>query len=144
MCRGFLDAGKLAMQKIVEGIFSDPGVADLLKKLYQGAEWQEGRVTATFTTTLEDYFTDLNEFLDASIFRRVLELALESSVASFTAGLMSKIPPITDSVVDRMRGDEDEVCCLCNLDFVGVSVLVTINQVFVPFLVARLQYHVLF
>lgn len=100
------------MQKIVEEIFSDPGVADLLKKLYQGAEWQEGRVTATFTTTLEDYFTDLKEFLDASIFRRVVELALESSIASFTAGLMSKIPPITDAVVDRMRADEDEVCTL--------------------------------
>lgn len=110
MCRGFLDVGKLAMKKLVEGMFLDPGMADLLKKLYQGAEWAEGRVTATFTATLEDYFTDCAEFLDSSISRRVIELTLEHSIASYTGGLMSKLMPITEEVIGRMEKDEDEVC----------------------------------
>lgn len=109
VCRGFLDVGKLAMKKLVEGMFSDPGMADLLKKLYQGTEWIEGRVTATFTATLEDYFSDCAEFLDQSIFRRVIELTLENSVANYTAGLMSKVMPITEDFLDRMEKDEDEV-----------------------------------
>ncbi|GMH41556.1 hypothetical protein BSKO_09466 [Bryopsis sp. KO-2023] len=109
VCRGFLDVGKLAMKKVTEGMFSDPGMVDLLKKLYQGVEWVEGRVTATFIATILDYFADLKEFLEPSIFRRVVESTLDMSMSAFTSALMSKIPPITEVVLERMKADEEEL-----------------------------------
>lgn len=36
VCRGFLDVAKTAMRKLVDSMFADPGMVDLLKKLYIG------------------------------------------------------------------------------------------------------------
>eukprot|EP00803_Ostreobium_quekettii_P001056 evm.model.scf_1694.2 EVM.evm.TU.scf_1694.2 scf_1694:3751-7084(+) len=109
VCRGFLDVAKTAMQKLVDSIFADPGMADLLKQLYQGPEWRDGTVTATFVETMKDYFGDMKHCLEGSIFKRVAESSLKSTVYSYTSALLSKVPQITEEVVERMKADEEEI-----------------------------------
>ncbi|POO00277.1 Exocyst complex component Sec [Trema orientale] len=57
-CKGFLEVAKEAVHLTVSVIFEDPGVQELLVKLYQ-KEWCEGQVTEYLVATFGDYFTDV-------------------------------------------------------------------------------------
>ncbi|KAF5178743.1 Exocyst complex component sec6, partial [Thalictrum thalictroides] len=57
-CKGFLEVAKEAVRQTVSVIFEDPGVQELLAKLYQ-KDWLEGLVTEYLVATFGDYFTDV-------------------------------------------------------------------------------------
>ncbi|XP_006576414.2 exocyst complex component SEC6 [Glycine max] len=57
-CKGFLEVAKEAVHQTVSVIFEDPGVQELLVKLYQ-KEWSEGQVTEYLVATFGDYFGDV-------------------------------------------------------------------------------------
>lgn len=51
-CRGFLELAKSISRRIVDLIFADTGMAELLKKLCTHAEWLNGTTTATIIATI--------------------------------------------------------------------------------------------
>ncbi|KAG6737921.1 hypothetical protein POTOM_059453 [Populus tomentosa] len=57
-CKGFLEVAKEAVHQTVRVIFEDPGVQELIVKLYH-KEWSEGQVTEYLVATFGDYFTDV-------------------------------------------------------------------------------------
>ncbi|OMP01169.1 hypothetical protein COLO4_12104 [Corchorus olitorius] len=65
-CKGFLEVAKEAVHQTVNVIFEDPGVQELLVKLYH-REWSEGQVTEYLVATFGDYFTDVKmEYITVS------------------------------------------------------------------------------
>lgn len=103
--RAFLDVANTAMKKLVDSVFADPGMVGLLKKLYQ-AEWQTGQITSSLVATLQDYLEEFNVVLDASIYKRVVEASLVKAVGSYTSALVSRMPSITEAVIQQMQRDE--------------------------------------
>ncbi|KAJ1413620.1 Tyrosine-protein kinase, active site [Sesbania bispinosa] len=71
-CKGFLEVAKEAVHQTVNVIFEDPGVPELLVKLYQ-KEWSEGQVTEYLVATFGDYFTDKNYIKEETIERMRLD-----------------------------------------------------------------------
>ncbi|XP_020090382.1 exocyst complex component SEC6 isoform X3 [Ananas comosus] len=65
-CKGFLEVAKEAVLQTVNVIFEDPGVQELLAKLYQ-KDWLEGLVTEYLVATFADYFADVKLFLEICI-----------------------------------------------------------------------------
>jgi exocyst complex component 3 len=105
-CKGFLEVAKEAVHLTVSVIFEDPGVQELLVKLYQ-KEWAEGQVTEYLVATFSDYFTDVKMYIEERSFRRFVEACLELSVIVYVDHLLTQKNHIKEETVERMRLDEE-------------------------------------
>ncbi|OWM65758.1 hypothetical protein CDL15_Pgr015182 [Punica granatum] len=105
-CKGFLEVAKEAVHQTVSVIFEDPGVQELLVKLYQ-KEWSEGQVTEYLVATFGDYFTDVKMYIEERSFRRFVEACLEETVIVYVDHLLSQRNHIKEETIERMRLDEE-------------------------------------
>ncbi|KAG2665417.1 hypothetical protein I3760_15G007100 [Carya illinoinensis] len=100
-CKGFLEVAKESVHQTVRVIFGDPGVQELLVKLYQ-KEWCESLVV-----TFGDYFTDLKMYIEERSFRRFVEACLEETVIVYVDHLLSQRNYVKEETIERMRLDEE-------------------------------------
>ncbi|XP_054795564.1 exocyst complex component SEC6 [Prosopis cineraria] len=107
-CKGFLDVAKEAVHQTVCVIFEDPGVQELLVKLYQ-TEWSEGQVTEYLVATFGDYFTDVKMYIEERSFRRFVEACLEETVVVYIDHLLTQKNYIKEETIERMRLDEEVI-----------------------------------
>ncbi|KAK9072168.1 hypothetical protein SSX86_008600 [Deinandra increscens subsp. villosa] len=105
-CKGFLEVAKEAVHQTVSVIFDDPGVQELLVKLYH-KEWSEGQVTEYLVATFGDYFTDVKMYIEERSFRRFVESCLEQTVIVYVDHLLSQKNYIKEETIERMRLDEE-------------------------------------
>ncbi|KAD5507533.1 hypothetical protein E3N88_15236 [Mikania micrantha] len=105
-CKGFLEVAKEAVHQTVNVIFDDPGVQELLVKLYL-KEWSEGQVTEYLVATFGDYFTDVKMYIEERSFRRFVESCLEQTVIVYVDHLLSQKNYIKEETIERMRLDEE-------------------------------------
>ncbi|GLU06868.1 hypothetical protein SLE2022_238570 [Rubroshorea leprosula] len=105
-CKGFLEVAKEAVHQTVNVIFEDPGVQELLVKLYQ-KEWCEGQVTEYLVATFGDYFTDVKMYIEERSFRRFVEACLEETVVVYVDHLLTQKNYIKEETIERMRLDEE-------------------------------------
>lgn len=105
-CKGFLEVAKEAVHQTVNVIFDDPGVHELLVKLYH-KEWSEGQVTEYLVATFGDYFTDVKMYIEERSFRRFVESCLEQTVIVYVDHLLSQKNYIKEETIERMRLDEE-------------------------------------
>ncbi|KAH7568137.1 hypothetical protein JRO89_XS07G0245600 [Xanthoceras sorbifolium] len=107
-CKGFLDVAKEAVIETVTVIFEDPGVQELLVKLYH-KEWCEGQVTECLVATFGDYFTDVKMYIEERSFRRFVEACLEETVVIYVDHLLTQKNYIKEETIERMRLDEEVI-----------------------------------
>ncbi|XP_034701775.1 exocyst complex component SEC6-like isoform X1 [Vitis riparia] len=107
-CKGFLEVAKEAVHQTVSVIFEDPGVQELLVKLYQ-KEWCEGQVTEYLVATFGDYFTDVKMYIEERSFRRFVEACLEETVVVYVDHLLTQRNYIKEETIERMRLDEEVI-----------------------------------
>ncbi|KAL8256602.1 hypothetical protein R6Q59_031669 [Mikania micrantha] len=107
-CKGFLEVAKEAVVQTVNVIFDDPGVHDLVVKLYH-KEWREGQVTEYLVETFDDYFTDVKMYIEERSFRRFVESCLEQTVVVYVDHLLSQKNYIKEDTIERMRLDEEVI-----------------------------------
>ncbi|XP_030952086.1 exocyst complex component SEC6-like [Quercus lobata] len=105
-CKGFLEFAKEAVHQTVRVIFEDPGVQELLVKLYQ-KDWCEGQVTEYLVATFSDYFTDVKMYIEERSFRRFVEACLEETVIVYVDHLLIQRGYIREETIERMRLDEE-------------------------------------
>ncbi|KAL5720288.1 SNARE-binding exocyst subunit S6 [Ranunculus cassubicifolius] len=105
-CKGFLEVAKEAVHQTVSVIFEDPGVQELLAKLYQ-KDWLEGLVTEYLVATFGDYFTDVKMYIEERSFRRFVEACLEETVVVYVDRLLVQRNYIKEETIERMRLDEE-------------------------------------
>ncbi|XP_009781050.1 exocyst complex component SEC6 isoform X1 [Nicotiana sylvestris] len=105
-CKGFLEVAKEAVHQTVSVIFEDPGVEELLVKLYQ-KDWLEGQVTEFLVATFSDYFTDVKMYIEERSFRRFVEACLEETVVVYVDHLLTQKNYIKEETIERMRLDEE-------------------------------------
>ncbi|XP_050269235.1 exocyst complex component SEC6 [Quercus robur] len=105
-CKGFLEFAKEAVHQTVRVIFEDPGVQELLIKLYQ-KDWCEGQVTEYLVATFSDYFTDVKMYIEERSFRRFVEACLEETVIVYVDHLLIQKSYIREETIERMRLDEE-------------------------------------
>ncbi|XP_047962018.1 exocyst complex component SEC6-like [Salvia hispanica] len=106
--KGFLLVAKEAVRQTVTVIFEDPGVQELLVKLYQ-KDWMEGQVTEYLIATFRDYFSDVKTYIEERSFRRFLEACLEETVIVYADRLLIQKNYIKEDTVERMKLDEDVI-----------------------------------
>ncbi|CAI5536889.1 unnamed protein product [Closterium sp. Naga37s-1] len=106
-CSGFLEVAKEAANQAVEFMFLE-SLNDVVAKLYQ-KEWLEGNMTNTFIATLEDYFQDINRWIEDRSFRRFAEVCLERTVVVYVDLLMQSRQSITEATINQMSKDEDSI-----------------------------------
>ncbi|KAJ0095639.1 hypothetical protein Patl1_16045 [Pistacia atlantica] len=107
-CKGFLEVAKEAVLRTVSVIFEDPGVQDLIVKLYQ-KEWCEGNVTEYLVATFGDYFIDVKMYIEERSFRRFVEACLEETVVAYVDHLLTQKNYIKEETIERMRLDEEVI-----------------------------------
>ncbi|XP_059279878.1 exocyst complex component SEC6 [Lycium ferocissimum] len=105
-CKGFLEVAKEAVHQTVSVIFEDPGVEELLVKLYH-KDWLEGQVTEFLVATFGDYFTDVKMYIEERSFRRFVEACLEETVVVYVDHLLTQKNYIKEETIERMRLDEE-------------------------------------
>ncbi|KAI3689338.1 hypothetical protein L2E82_47292 [Cichorium intybus] len=105
-CKGFLEVAKEAVYQTVNVIFDDPGVQELVVKLYH-KEWSEGQVTEYLVATFGDYFTDVKMYIEERSFRRFVESCLEQTVIVYVDHLLAQKNYIKEETIERMRLDEE-------------------------------------
>ncbi|KAL6511680.1 SNARE-binding exocyst subunit S6 [Orobanche gracilis] len=124
-CKGFLEVAKLlisitmlvchdgicptvkeAIHQTVSVIFEDPGVQELLVKLYQ-KDWLEGQVTEYLVATFVDYFTDVKMYIEERSFRRFVEACLEETIVVYVDHLLVQKNYIKEETIERMKLDEE-------------------------------------
>ncbi|KAB1209319.1 Exocyst complex component SEC6 [Morella rubra] len=105
-CKGFLEVAKESVHQNVRVIFEDPGVQELLVKLYK-KEWCEGQVTEYLVATFGDYFTDVKIYIEERSFRRFVEACLEETVILYVEHLLTQRNYIKEETIERMRLDEE-------------------------------------
>ncbi|XP_073139847.1 exocyst complex component SEC6 [Henckelia pumila] len=105
-CKGFLEVAKEAVALTVSVIFEDPGVQELLVKLYQ-KDWLEGQVTEYLVETFADYFTDIKMYIEERSFRRFVEACLEETVVVYVDYLLVQKNYIKEETIERMKLDEE-------------------------------------
>ncbi|KAF7080369.1 hypothetical protein CFC21_084462 [Triticum aestivum] len=88
-CKGFLEVAKEAVLQTVSVIFEDPGVQDLLAKVYQ-KDWMDGMVTEYLVATFADYFGDVKLYIEDRSFRRFVESCLEETIVVYVDHLLSQ------------------------------------------------------
>ncbi|XP_020408342.1 exocyst complex component SEC6 isoform X1 [Zea mays] len=118
-CKGFLEVAKEAVLQTVTVIFEDPGVHDLLVKLYQ-RDWLEGMVTEYLVETFADYFGDVKMYIEERPFRRFVEACIEETIVVYVDHLLSQKNYIKEETIERMRLDEEKL-----MDFFREHVNVT-------------------
>lgn len=107
-CKGFLEVAKETVHQTVSVIFEDPGVQELLVKLYH-KEWCEGQVTEYLVATFGDYFTDIKMYIEERSFRRFVESCLEETVVIYVDHLLTQKNYIKEETIERMRLDEEVI-----------------------------------
>ncbi|KAJ8419956.1 hypothetical protein Cgig2_022438 [Carnegiea gigantea] len=107
-CKGFLEVAKEAVHKTVTIIFEDPGVQELLIKLYQ-KEWAEGQVTEYLVATFGDYFTDIKMYIEERSFMRFVEACLTEATVVYVDHLLQQKEYIKEETIERMRLDEEVI-----------------------------------
>lgn len=107
-CKGFLEVAKEAVHQTVSVIFEDPGVQELLVKLYH-REWSEGQVTEYLVATFSDYFGDIKMYIEERSFRRFVESCLEETVVIYVDHLLTQKNYIKEETIERMRLDEEVI-----------------------------------
>ncbi|XP_043716716.1 exocyst complex component SEC6 [Telopea speciosissima] len=107
-CKGFLEVAKEAVHQTVSVIFEDPGVQELLAKLYQ-KDWSEGLVTEYLVATFDDYFKDVKMYIEERSFRRFVEACLEETVVFYVDHLITQKNYIKEETIERMRLDEEVI-----------------------------------
>ncbi|XP_051123583.1 exocyst complex component SEC6 [Andrographis paniculata] len=105
-CKGFLEVAKEAVHQTVSVIFEDPGVQELLVKLYQ-KDWLEGQVTEYLVATFGDYFTDVKMYIEERSFRRFVEACLEETIIVYVDHLLVQKNYIKEETIERMKLDEE-------------------------------------
>ncbi|KAK1305059.1 hypothetical protein QJS10_CPB11g00117 [Acorus calamus] len=105
-CKGFLEVAKEAVHQTVRVIFEDPGVQELLVKLYQ-KDWLDGLVTEYLVATFGDYFMDVKMYIEERSFRRFVEACLEETIVVYVEHLLTQRNYIKEETIDRMRLDEE-------------------------------------
>ncbi|XP_024516552.1 exocyst complex component SEC6 isoform X2 [Selaginella moellendorffii] len=105
-CKGFLEVAKEAVQQTVRVIFEDPGVKELLVKLYQ-KDWHEGLVTEYLVATFGDYFGDVKMYIEDRSFRRFAEACLEETIVIYVDHLLTQRNYIKEDMLERMKVDEE-------------------------------------
>ncbi|KAE9448054.1 hypothetical protein C3L33_20077, partial [Rhododendron williamsianum] len=96
------------VHQTVSVIFEDPGVQELLVKLYH-KEWCEAQVTEYLVATFGDYFTDIKMYIEERSFRRFVESCLEETVVIYVDHLLSQKNYIKEETIERMRLDEEVI-----------------------------------
>ncbi|KAH8490238.1 hypothetical protein H0E87_022676 [Populus deltoides] len=107
-CKGFLEVAKEAVHLTVRVIFEDPGVQELIVKLYH-KEWSEGQVTEYLVATFGDYFADVKMYIEERSFRRFVEACLEETVVVYVDHLLTQKNYIKEETIERMRLDEEVI-----------------------------------
>ncbi|KAI9377640.1 hypothetical protein POPTR_019G088100v4 [Populus trichocarpa] len=107
-CKGFLEVAKEAVHQTVRVIFEDPGVQELIVKLYH-KEWSEGQVTEYLVATFGDYFTDVKMYIEERSFRRFVEACLEETMVVYVDHLLTQRNYIKEETIERMRLDEEVI-----------------------------------
>ncbi|KAG6488768.1 hypothetical protein ZIOFF_046789 [Zingiber officinale] len=97
---------KEAIIQTVSVIFEDPGVKELLVKLYQ-KDWYEGLVTEYLVATFGDYFGDIKMYIEDRSFRRFGEACLEETIVIYVDHLLTQKNYIREETIERMRLDEE-------------------------------------
>lgn len=105
-CKGFLEVAKEAVHQTVSVIFEDPGVQELLVKLYH-KDWLEGQVTEYLVATFGDYFSDVKMYIEERSFRRFVEACLEETVVVYVDHLLVQKNYIKEDTIERMKLDEE-------------------------------------
>ncbi|KMZ63677.1 putative Exocyst complex component sec6 [Zostera marina] len=105
-CKGFLDVAKEAVHRAVLVIFEDPGVLELLAKLYL-QDWQSGLVTEFLVATFADYFGDVKVFIEDRSFKRYVEFCLDETIKVYVDHFLTQRNSIQEVTIERMRVDED-------------------------------------
>ncbi|KAL8514222.1 hypothetical protein ACS0TY_013372 [Phlomoides rotata] len=105
-CKGFLEVAKEAVHQTVSVIFEDPGVQELLIKLYQ-KDWLEAQVTEYLVATFGDYFTDVKMYIEERSFRRFVEACLEETIVVYVDHLLIQKSYIKEETIERMKLDEE-------------------------------------
>ncbi|KAL2503771.1 Exocyst complex component SEC6 [Abeliophyllum distichum] len=105
-CKGFLEVAKEAVHQTVSVIFEDPGVQELLVKLYH-KDWLEGQVTEYLVATFGDYFSDVKMYIEERSFRRFVEACLEETVVVYVDHLLVQKNYIKEETIERMKLDEE-------------------------------------
>ncbi|EPS57702.1 hypothetical protein M569_17115, partial [Genlisea aurea] len=118
-CKGFLEVAKEFVHQTVKVIFEDPGVQELVVKLYQ-RDWLEGQVTESLVVTFDDYFTDVKMYIEERSFRRFVEACLEETVIVYVDRLLVQKNFIKEETIERMKLDEEVI-----LDFFRSSISVS-------------------
>ncbi|PSS31680.1 Exocyst complex component like [Actinidia chinensis var. chinensis] len=106
--KGFLEVAKEAVHLTVSVIFEDPGVQELIVKLYH-KEWSEAQVTEYLVATFGDYFSDVKTYVEERSFRRFVEACLEETVVVYVDHLLSQKNYIKEETIERMRLDEEVI-----------------------------------
>ncbi|KAL6970866.1 SNARE-binding exocyst subunit S6 [Sarracenia purpurea var. burkii] len=107
-CKGFLEVLKEAVHQTVSVIFEDPGVQELLVKLYH-KDWAEGQVTEYLVATFGDYFTDVKMYIEERSFRRFVEACLEETIIVYVDHLLLQKNYVKEETIERMRLDEEVI-----------------------------------
>ncbi|KAJ1698090.1 hypothetical protein LUZ63_006602 [Rhynchospora breviuscula] len=105
-CKGFLEIAKEAVIQTVTVIFDDPGVQDLIAKIYQ-KDWYDGGVTEYLVATFADYFADVKVYIEERSFRRFVESCLEETIVCYVEHLLTQKNYIREVTIERMRVDEE-------------------------------------
>lgn len=104
-CKGFLEVGKEALSQAVEVIFEDPGVKELIAKLYQ-KDWYEGLVTEYLVATFTDYFEDVKSYVEERSYKRFAEACLETTIVLYVDRLLTQKVHIKEETLKRLEVDE--------------------------------------
>ncbi|KAL6507099.1 SNARE-binding exocyst subunit S6 [Orobanche hederae] len=91
-----------AVDQTVSVIFEDPGVKDLLAKLYR-EDWSEWQVTEELIETFNEYFGEVKMYTEERCFRRFVVACLEETVVVYVEHLL------TQETIERMRLDEEVI-----------------------------------
>eukprot|EP00249_Psilotum_nudum_P022154 c28394_g1_i1 orf=59-2332(+) len=105
-CKGFSEVAKEAVQQTVKLIFEDPGMKELIAKLYQ-KDWYDGLVTEYLVETFADYFGDVRMYIEERSFRRFVEECLEETIIVYVDHLLTQRNYIREETLERMRLDEE-------------------------------------
>ncbi|KAH6827880.1 SEC6 [Perilla frutescens var. hirtella] len=105
-CKGFLEVAKEAVHQTVSVIFEDPGVQELLIKLYH-KDWLEGQVTEYLVATFGDYFTDVKMYIEERSFRRFVEACVEETIVVYVDHMLIQKNYIKEETIERMKLDEE-------------------------------------
>ncbi|KAL3701708.1 hypothetical protein R1sor_019730 [Riccia sorocarpa] len=104
--KGFLEIAKEGVQQTVRVIFEDPGVKELIAKLYH-KDWYEGLVTEYLVATFGDYFGDVKLYIEDRYFSRFAEACLEETIVVYVDHLLMQKNYIKEETLERLKMDEE-------------------------------------